>query len=957
MLNLKLALLAGVGTLSVCNQAYAQTAQTVDDSAAVEAEVSAEDIVVTGTRIVTNGNSQPTPVTVATTDILLRTSPTNIPDALNKLPAFALSRGAALQNNISDNFNGNFLNLRGLGIERNLILLDGRRVAPTSFSGAVDTNVLPQMLVQRVEIVTGGASAVYGSDAVSGVINYILDRKFTGLKVDASAGVSSRGDAPQWRAAAAYGADLLDGRGHFMASYEHFAQNGIIKEDRAAGAAVYAVAGAGTVANPYRLITGARSSSFDFGGLITSGPLAGQVFVSPGVAGPAVRGTAEGGVLFSGGGIGGYAKNSSATSDVTTDQAFARFDYDATDEVRLILQGNYARSNNLTYLFPTFTGSVAVPSDNAFLSAATQAALAGTTSFNFSKLIDGDLYRNTLDVTTKNWSVLGGMEAELAGLKWNASFQHGESTTNLGGNAGYVINGRLRAALDAVDQGQFQSGVANGNIVCRVTLTNPTAFPGCIPYNAFGASSESQAASIAWFMGDLVNQPKFVMDNAQIGVSGTAFDGWAGPIGFAITGEWRQVALDVTTNTPGTLATDCTGIRFGCATTLPYLRTGQIFPISKQNNVKEISGEVNVPLLRDSAIGDAGLNAAIRYTDYSTSGGVTTYKVGGDWKPIDGVRLRAALSRDIRAPSLWELYQPATNATSGYTDEHARDVNGNRFSGVVLTQTSGNAALVPEVAKTLTAGLIVAPPSIPGLNFAVDVYRIRMSNAITQVDGRSATVQNLCEASNGTGIFCTLYERPLPFSDRTLANAPTLVRVQRLNAASVKTWGIDAEAGYNFEVGADQRMSVRMLASYQPQYTQILIPGTAPQILAGTAALQAVGGVPKLRLTGFVNFSSPSFAVDIQERWRSSLNWDANRAPVYSMPKVAAVAYTDLTLSFYPGQDKGRQIYLSVQNLFDKQSPVYAVPGQAATPAFQYPASTGDDILGRYFTVGARFKF
>jgi outer membrane receptor protein involved in Fe transport len=950
MLNLKLVLLAGVGAIAIAGPAFAQDAEAGPQSPEAAAEAPVQDIVVTGSRIVTNGNSQPTPVTVATTDVVLRTSPTSIPDALNKLPAFAVSRGSSIQANISDNFNGNFLNLRGLGIDRNLVLLDGRRVAPTSFSGAVDTNVLPQMLVQRVEIVTGGASAVYGSDAVSGVINYIIDRKFKGLKVEASSGIASRGDAPSWRAAAAFGTDFLGGRGHFMASYEHFDQNGITKESRPAGAAIYAVAGAGTAANPYRLISDARSSSFDFGGLIGSGPLNGQVFVAPGVAGPPVRGTAQGGILFSGG-DGGYAKHSSATGDTTTDQAFARVDFDATDNVHLIVQGNYSRSNNLSYLFPTFTGAITVGSDNAFLSPATRAAI-GAPSFTFSKLIDGDAYRMSLDATTESWSVLGGIEADLAGLKWNASFQHGQSTTTLAGAAGFVNNGRLRAALDAVDQGQFLTGVADGNIVCRATLTNPNAYPGCIPYNAFGAPSSTQAASINWFMGNLVNKPKFVMDSAQFGVSGSAFEGWAGPVGFAITGEWRKVSLDVSSNLPASLVTDCTGIRFSCTTGVtPYLRTGQILPISRSNTVKEIAGEVNFPLLRESAVGDAALNGAIRYTDYSTSGGVTTYKIGGDWKPLDGVRVRAAYSRDIRAPSLWELYQPATDATSGFQDSHTP------FNGVVLTRTSGNANLTPEIAKTLTVGLVVSPPSVPGLNFAVDYYRINMSNAITQVDGRSATVQNLCEASNGAGIFCALYDRPLEFSDRTSANAPTLVRVQRLNAASVKTRGIDAEAGYAFAVGDDQRVSLRLLASYQPKFTQTLIPGTAPQILAGTAAIQGTGGVPKLRMTGFVNYSTPDFAIDLQERWRSSLNWDSNPALVYAIPKIAAVAYTDVTLTFYPGQDQSKQIYFSVQNLFDKQSPVYAIPGMSATPNFQYPVNTGDDVLGRYLTVGARFRF
>lgn len=939
MQDLKGFLLAGVASLMASNAAYAQSAEETDDS----------QIIVTGSRIVSDGNSQPTPVTVASTDVLLRTSPSNIPDALNKLPAFALSRGSAIQNNISDNFNGNFLNLRGLGIERNLVLLDGRRVAPTSFTGAVDTNVLPQMLVQRVEIVTGGASAVYGSDAVSGVINYVIDDRFDGIRAEANAGLSSRGDAFSWRTGVAVGTDLVDERLHLIASFEHFEQNGIIKEDRPNGRAVYAVAGAGTVANPYRLITDARSSAFDFGGLISSGPLAGQVFIAPGVAGAPDRGTAEGGVLFSGG-TGGYAKNSSATADLNTDQVFARLNFEASDNVDLILQGNFASSNNVTHLFPTFTGAIAVGSDNAFLSPATRAAI-GSPSFNFSKLLAGDEYRMTLDTQTENWSVLSAVEASFGGLDWNASYMHGESVTTLVGNSGFINNGRFRAAMDAVDAGQFLTGTPSGNIVCRVTLTNPDAYPGCIPFNAFGADPSTQRDAIAYFMGSLVNRPKFVMDSAQFGVTGDAFEGWAGPISFAITGEWRKLSLDVTTNAPNTLVTNCTGIRFSCSASTPFLRTGQIAPISRSNNVKEIAGELNVPLLDESAIGSAGLNAAVRYTDYSTSGGVTTYKIGGDWRPIDALRFRAAYSRDIRAPSLNELFQPAAIATSGYQDIHTG------FNGVVPVQTAGNSALVPEVAQTLTVGAIFTPDAIPDLSFAIDYYRIRMSNAITVVDGRSATVQNLCEAANGSGIFCSLYDRPLAFSDRTLANAPTLVRNQRLNAASVRTWGIDAEAAYNFEVVSGADLSLRILGSYQPTFNQVLIPGTAPQVLAGTAAVQGVGGVPKLRLTAFLNFSTDDFSIDVQERWRSSLNWDSNPALVYSMPDIPSVAYTDVTVTFNIGRDRDKQVFVSAQNLFDKQSPVYLIPGQAATPNFQYPVSTGDDVLGQYFTAGVRLRF
>lgn len=277
------------------------------------------------------------------------------------------------------------------------------------------------------------------------------------------------------------------------------------------------------------------------------------------------------------------------------------------------------------------------------------------------------------------------------------------------------------------------------------------------------------------------------------------------------------------------------------------------------------------------------------------------------------------------------------------------------FNGIVPTQTVGNAKLTPEIAKTLTFGAIFRPTGLRGFSIAVDYYRISMANAITNFDGRNPTIQNLCESAGGTGPFCTLYVRPNAFSDRSQANAPTLVLATQLNAASLKTWGIDTEVNYQFSVGNESQILLRGLLGYQPQLDQILVPGAAVQHLSGAASIQQGSGIPTWRATAFVTYSNPNFAVDIQERWRSSLRQNSDPSLVYAIGKVPSVAYTDLTLTAFIGKDKGRQIYLSVQNVFDKSPPPYnAVSG---TPLFQYPLVTGDDLLGRYFTVGARFKF
>lgn len=947
MKSAKLSFLCGISMLGIASPAWAQDASV--DASAQQDQAAPADIVVTGSRIVRNGDTLPTPVTVVSTDALLKNSPSNIPDGLKKLPVFANSRGTAVQGDFTDNATGAYLNLRGFGIQRNLILLDGHRVAPTSYTGAVDTNVLPQMLMSRVDVVTGGASAVYGSDAVSGVVNFVLDKKFTGLKAEANSGISSRGDARSWRAAAAFGANFADDRGHFMASFEHFDQKGILKEARASGAAGYGVVGSGTAADPYRSATGVANSVFSFRGSIFSGPYAGQVFAGNGVPGPFVHGTPLGGG-FESGGEGFYGKTSSATADVRTNQAFARLDYDFGG-VNFYAQGSFANSYNHNYFYPNLFFPLLVPSDNAFLTPETQATIGGGVLpfFVFARVFDDTSHRLAVRADTQNWTAATGLDGSIGNVSWNLHYQHGVSTTK-----NYFENnpilGREYAALDAVDQGAFTTGTANGNIVCRVTLTNPTAYPGCVPFNAFGAPLSTQQAAMDYIFGTSVARPRNTMDSVEASLSGEAFDNWAGPVRFAISGEWRRLALDVTTNAPATLLADCTGIRFNCTQGVtPYYGNAQITPISVEQTVKEGAIEIEFPLLRDSALGNASLNGAYRYTDYSTSGGVSTWKIGGDWAPTDDLRVRATYSRDIRAPSLYDLFQPATTSSSGYTDVHTG------FQGIVPTQTVGNKNLVPEIAKTLTAGVVYRPQAVRGLSIAVDYYRITMSNAITNFDGRNPTIQNLCEADNGTGPFCSLFVRPNAFSDRSLANAPTVVKATQLNAASLKTWGIDTEINYQFDVGPEGQIALRGLIGYQPQLDSVLIPGTPTQKLSGTASVQLGAGVAKWRLTGFVSYSNSDFAIDIQERWRSSLRQNADTSLVYTIPRVPSVAYTDLTLTAFIGKDKGRQIYVAVQNLFDKAPPPFTLV--SGTPLFQYPLVTGDDLLGRYFTVGARFKF
>jgi outer membrane receptor protein involved in Fe transport len=923
--------IAGVSALTLSAIAHAQDVGTATDSTAAPA---IQEIVVTGSRLAISGDSFPTPVTVITPDVLLQTSPSNIPDGLNKLPTFAGSRNTANLNNPSDNFTGNYLNLRGIGIQRNLVLFDGHRVPPTSYTGAVDTNVLPQILLERVDVVTGGASAVYGSDAVSGVINFVLDRSFEGVKATAQSGISDEDDAFSWRAAAAFGTSLMDGSGHFLASFEHFHQDGIDdKFDRPLGRRVYTVAGSGSSADPFRLIQNGRNASVAMAGSIFSGPFAGQIF------------TPEGGTLESGG-DGYYGAGSSLTADLTTDQAFARFSYQLGDNLNAFVQGTYAESSNENNFYPVVIFPHTIAPDNPFLSAAMRAQL--TDPFIFARVLEGQQF--IVHSETKNWSAATGLDGEIGRFNWSAFYQHGVTTTYNTDQSNWV-QGNLIAALDAVDDGRFRTGTPNGNIVCRVTLTNPSAYPGCVPLNPFGTSAASQSAALKYVLGSVYNRPEFELDNVEASISGTAFDNWAGPVQVAFSGQYRRLSLDVATDFPATVHADCTGLRFDCAPgALGYIGTAQITPVSASENVSEVAFEGELPLLKDVALARSlSLNTAVRYTDYSTSGSATTWKVGSDWRMSDSFRLRATRSRDIRAPSLYELYQPASAATSGYQDLHTG------FNGITPTETSGNKNLFPEKADTITVGAVFRPENISGLSVTVDYYRIKISDAIASIDGRIASIQKVCEDSNGASQFCSLYVRPLPFSNRSVANAPTLVKLQSLNASEIETWGVDGEVNYSLSAGPG-RLSLRGLVGYQPEFTSVLAPGLPSMDAAGVASTQATGGVAKWRLTGFVSYGTDAWSVDLQERWRSSLEWDSNKSLVYAIPDVASVAYTDLTVTGNFGKDRNIQAFVSVQNVFDKDPPVYLTSGTSGTPGFSFPAVSGDDVIGRYYTAGLRFK-
>lgn len=777
-----------------------------------DAQGDAADIVVTGSRIVRDGYMSPSPVTIASAQDMLAATPSNLADGLNKLPQFSNSTGPRANSQLQANSgeHGNILNLRSLGGNRTLIMLDNLRVAPTTFKGAVDVNTLPQLLVQRVEVVTAGASAAYGSDALSGVVNYILDSRFKGLRAVAQSGVSGRGDQGSYKLGAAFGTSFFNGRGHLVLSAERAHSGEVVRSSRVYGdsqsAAVGAtgVGAAGSATNPFIFITGGTNTSLYDGGLIKSSTIpafVGQRFGPDGTLATLKLGapTGTGGVRI--GGEGAYTPGyGTLAAPLTTDQFFGRLSYDVSDSVSAYVQGSYARSKTSYASQAAFIQGARIFSDNAFLKPGVQAQMGPKDNFvltAFQTWVGPIRAHESTDSTVITAGLFGDLEG---GWSWRIDGSYSEAETSVSQNNYDHL--KLYAAIDAVRDG-------SGNVVCRVQLTNPGLFPGCIPYNPFGAGAASQSA-IDYATGETWYRAKTKMEMVAGSVQGDIFDLPAGAVSVAAGIEYRRQQLNMISNSDPSLVLDQTALR---ASTTQTRFAQSNFGVAKGRvEVKELFGEVAVPILADKPYAQKlELNAAGRLTDYSTSGNVQTWKVGAVWAPSDAVRFRLTRSRDIRAPSLFELFAGTQQSAALINDPHTN------VSGSFRQYTGGNPNLRPEIGDTLSVGVVLQPTFVPGFSISVDYYNIRIKDA---VNTQSAfDILNGCEASGGTSQACSLITRPNGFADRSPGNFPTRIDVLSQNIAFLKTSGIDVDMSYRRDVGPG-RLDLRVFATWVRNFEQ-----------------------------------------------------------------------------------------------------------------------------------------
>jgi iron complex outermembrane receptor protein len=973
-----LALLLGTTTLFGISQVQAQPADA-------SAPQNVEAVIVTGSRVITDIANSPTPITAVNAQELLATTPSNLADGLNKLPIFQNSASNRSLSSGGGNSSGDFLNLRNFGQQRTLVLLDGMRLPAGNQGGSVDVSTLPQTLMSRVDVVTGGASSVYGSDAITGVVNFILDKNFDGVKYEANSGISEYADGFKYKLNVAAGTDVLGGKGHIEGSVEYRHGDGVLQSARpifAAGLGSYNTGN--TPANPVTNILHAGQTVSTFSGLITctSCSVNGYEFGQPGVPTPVNLGYIPPGQnAIASGGNGASVTSESIYGSTRNASAFGRFSYNIDEDTTFFTQLSVAQANEFNYFFPSqqepSRQTVTYYKNNPFLPLATQALLGnnsatdpnwatdGTNTFKVSEWYQNpNRYRDTNNVTRNIVSTTGVNGVVFNDFAWNAHYTHGETRLSTTG----LFNGNNQfhdAAQDAVID------PATHNIVCYNSTAAAVAqygnlYPGCIPINTFGNNVTTDAQYTYWSRSTHFTESN-IMDNIAADISGNLFQLPAGPLKVALAGEMRWLDYTIDSNASPVQVVNCTGLRLcgnaagtgpvNQATVTQTLWDNNTLPSTHASeNVWEFSAEIGVPILKDlPLVQNFDADLAGRYTNYSVSGSAQTWKIGLDWHVNDDIRFRGTTSVDIRAPTLNDLYSPQVSSSGPFLDPLTQ------FNpGGIQTLSGGNPNLVPETSRTYTGGVVLTPRFIPGLTVSVDYYNIKLKNAIGPVSGSNTAIANICVASGGTSPLCSLYVRPFPYTNTTPANYPTVLLSQNLNAAFASTEGEDYEIDYGFDTAdvlsdLSGLVNLRALLNVAPVLNSATFPGAPIQHGYGVGTTTAS---QKGHATIMGSYTLGDWNVDAQWNWFSGLNNNGVFGPgqtYYAQDRVGSFSTTAFTLTKKITFDSGMVMsaYFNVQNAFDDVPP-YTV-GSSGNPGSIFGGTPpGEDVMGRYFTIGVR---
>ena len=936
-------------------------------------EEAAEAIVVTGSRIARTNLELSSPVNVIGAEEIQFRQPTSIEDVLRQLPGSVPGIGSAVNN--GSNGTATF-NLRGLGSNRNLVLINSRRVVPSGTGGVVDLNILPVALLERSEVLTGGASSTYGADAIAGVLNFITKRDFTGLQLDTSYGITERGDGQSFKTDLTIGADLDGGRGNVALSIGYTNTKPVLQGNR-------------------DISLFARSSA--------TGSPQGSPTATPGaILFPLPAGSAggrfdpaTGTILFDG--LSDYNFNplNVFQTPIRRYNVFAQARYEVSDAIEVFTEASFTRTDVQQRTAPsgTFFNNLRVPLNNQFLSPSQRLQLCGA-----SVGIAGGLPAGT-DCPT---AIAAGTEVlTQIGRRFTEA---GPRLTNFVGNTFQITGGARGALTESLDwqiSGQYgqadftnrQSGQGLTSRLQQALRACPTgSAPGCTPINIFGGEG-----SITPAMFNFLNVPTFSFVQSKLttvegSVSGDL--GFSSPfsddnVGIAVGAEYRRYSA----NSGGDSASATPGEVLGAGA--PAL------PLIGSYSSKEGYIEVNVPLVTDRPFFHSlTLEGGYRYSDYSTTGGASTYKAGGSWAPIEDIKFRGVYARSVRSPNIGELFQPQVQGLNNLTTDPcqgtaaavtARGANfgalcqaqvaagqfGNipiPAAGQIVQTTGGNPDLDPEVADTYTVGVVVQPRFVPGLSITTDYFNIKLAGAVSAP--AVPDIINGCFSPTNTdpnSPSCLAIKRnPLTggLSGPTDGSFRGVFRGSS-NLGTIETSGIDFGVNYRRDIG-DVNLSINSNVTYTMDNLFQATPLSINRQCVGFYSVACGNPQPEwqwnVRTT--VGLAGGS---DLSLLWRHL--GAVKVEPVAPAPQVfggqpttggpatvfadfrSIPAYDYFDLSFRQAVGDNLQLTLTVQNLLDKDAPDVGntIGGTGPNSGNTFPSVY--DTLGRRYTVAVRLTF
>lgn len=971
MRNLRSALLLASASSVLASAALAQ-AQT-----APQEPDEPEAIIVTGSRTVRNGADMPTPVTVIGGDLIAQTGAAQLSQVINELPVVRsdVSSTTAFVGGGGNGPGNNLINLRGLGAVRTLVLVDGLRYPATTFTGLFNTDLIPSSLVSRLDMVTGGASAAYGSDAVAGVVNIILNHNLEGIRASAQYGVNDVGDGRDQKYSFGIGHHFMDGRLKVIA--------GIDYQNRKASGSCYTrdwcAEEYGLMSNAQRSVNGlpaliiapaVRSSQNTPAGLIVSSQLinvfGGQQVSDDGLSLlPFTFGElyAPNNNQMIGGSRPGISPQTSAF-DLQGPQkrlaTYFRAEAELSDTLTAWVDGSYGetetsgtfaqlRAGNMNAAGtaragPLNTGAITLSRNNPFLPAALvqQMVQINLMNVNIGKSGDG-LLKPVVNYNVDTYRIAGGLKGEVLGWTWDVNYVRGMS--KLRNRANNVIHqANFSRAVQAVNG----TGVNAGKIVCAVNQS-ANVVPDCAPLNLFGVGTASPEA-LAYAYGTATQDSRITLDDVSLNIQGSPFSTWAGDVAFATGVEYRAESIDARVDAQSAVGA--------------FVQNYS--PLNGRSKVFEVYGEVDVPLLSDVPMAETlDVNGAIRHAHYNFSspsaplaGGTVgaaessfdalTWKVGLVYKPVDWIRFRGTFSRDFRAPNMNEQYVLPNVQNSAILDPATNT------STQVATQSGGNPNLRPEISYTKTFGVTLEPSHlVPNLQLSADYFDIKVTGYIAAVGG--PTLVNQC--FQGAQDACA-------FVDRDANGVLTFIRNISANANELKVSGFDLELGYRHSLGAGM-LDLRVLGTIYSRLTYV----NAGQPLSGkcqngVVTQQAYPSMPCYEISTRLTYTNGPLQIGSHLRYipkgkfgngyvgPEDQGYDPALANSISSNRVRSMTYVDLNGS-YRFIDQGNfkmEAFGAIKNLFDADPPD-APANNIGTNANIY------DVLGRSYRVGIRLTY